>query len=132
MHKKIEIKSERRESMIDITDDVQKIVDESGVKDGLCNIFVPHATAAITLNENADPNVGADILDFLAKHIPKGTWRHDRIDGNADAHIKASIIGPSETIPISDGKLVLGTWQDIFLCCFDGPRKRDVVVSILK
>lgn len=93
-------------------------------------MFVPHATAAVTINENADPNIGEDLQEALGKLIPEGIWRHDRIDDNAAAHIKAAIIGPSETVPVKNGKLVLGTWQSIMLMEFDGPRERRVIVQL--
>ncbi|MBW2972634.1 secondary thiamine-phosphate synthase enzyme YjbQ, partial [Candidatus Woesearchaeota archaeon] len=100
-------------------------------KDGLCNVYVPHATAAIAINENADPNITLDIIEALDKMVREGGWRHDSIDNNAAAHIKAAIIGPSETVPIENGRLQLGRWQDIFLCCFDGPRKRRIIVTAI-
>ena len=133
MQKEIVIASNKREEIVDITNTVENIVNKSGIKSGLCSIFIPHATAAITLNENADPNVCKDILNLLKNIVPKGVWMHDRIDGNADAHIKASIIGPSVTIPIKDNELILGTWQDLFLCEFDGPRnKRKLIITIIE
>ncbi|NQU78916.1 YjbQ family protein, partial [Candidatus Woesearchaeota archaeon] len=107
------------QSLIDITHRVEEIVAKSGIQEGLCNVYVVHATAAITINENADPNITLDIIDALNEMVRENGWRHDNIDNNAAAHIKAAIIGPSETIPVNDGKLVMGTWQDIFLCCFD-------------
>ncbi|MFC1753096.1 secondary thiamine-phosphate synthase enzyme YjbQ [Thermoproteota archaeon] len=125
------VSTRKREDIIDITSEVDGLIAESGTKEGICNIYVPHATAAITVNENADPNVGQDILDFLKKNVPEGIWKHDRIDGNADSHIKSSIIGPSETVPIKEGKLALGKWQDLFLCDFDGPRKRKIIITII-
>src|SRR5574337_987560 len=97
--------------VIDITSRVREIVAQGGSGEGLCCIFAPHATAAITINENADPNIGDDLLDALAKLIPEGIWRHDRIDDNAAAHLKAAILGPSETVPVKNGTLVLGPWQ---------------------
>ncbi len=124
------VKTARKYQVIDITPRVQEIVEQDGSTDGLCCIFVPHATAAVTINENADPNIGEDLQDALAKLIPEGIWRHDRIDGNAAAHIKAAILGPSETVPVKDGRLVLGTWQSLMLVEFDGPRQRKVIVQI--
>lgn len=124
------VKTARKYQVIDITPRVQEIVEQDGSTDGLCCVFVPHATAAVTINENADPNIGEDLQDALAKLIPEGIWRHDRIDGNAAAHIKAAILGPSETMPVKDGKLVLGTWQSLMLVEFDGPRQRRVIVQI--
>lgn len=118
--------------VLDVTDQVRRIVRESGVDQGQCTVYTPHATAAVTINENADPNIGTDFLNALRKLIAEHDgWLHDRIDNNAAAHIKSALIGPSEVVPISDGRLALGTWQNIFLCEFDGPRTRQVIVSIL-
>ena len=124
------IQTKEHTQLADITSSVRDIVGKSGVKEGICVVYVPHATAAITINENADPQLPLDILDVLDRLVPRhGQYRHDRIDNNAAAHVKAAIIGPSETVPIIDGKLALGTWQNIFLCDFDGPRDRTVLVS---
>lgn len=130
MQKEITISTSKREELVDITDQVKKIVAESKVKEGLCNVYVPHATAAITINENYDPNVMTDIVNCLGKLVPQGKWIHDRVDGNGDSHIKSAIVGPSETIPVKDGELLLGQWQDIMLCDFDGPRERKVIITI--
>ena len=111
----------------------QQVADEvrrTGVKDGLCLVFVPHATAAVVINENADPNVCQDILDAMGRLVPEGAWRHDRIDNNAAAHIKATILGPSETVQVRGGALRLGTWQSLMLVEFDGPRDRTVIVEV--
>ncbi|HWR21655.1 MAG TPA: secondary thiamine-phosphate synthase enzyme YjbQ [Verrucomicrobiae bacterium] len=124
------VKTARKYQVIDITPRVQDIVEQDGSTIGLCCIFVPHATAAVTINENADPNIGEDLHDALAKLIPEGVWRHDRIDGNAAAHIKAAILGPSEMVPVKDRRLALGTWQSLMLVEFDGPRQRRVIVQI--
>ena len=102
----------------------------AGVDEGLCSVFVPHATAAIVINENDDPNLCTDLLDALAKLVPEGVWRHDRVDNNGAAHIKAAILGPSETIPVRGGRLLLGTWQAIMLVDLDGPRQRRVIVTV--
>ena len=126
----INIKTSKREEIIDITHDVENIV--KNVKKGIALIYVPHATTAITINENYDPNVCKDFLNFLKKLIPQGVWLHDRIDANGDAHLKAALIGPSEAIPIENGKLLLGTWQSIMFCEFDGPRERKIYVNIIK
>jgi secondary thiamine-phosphate synthase enzyme len=119
--------------IIDITARVRAIVAESGAKDGLVSIYTPHATAAVTINENADPNIGKDFLTALGKLVVEHDgWLHDRIDNNAAAHIKSALIGPSEVVPLADGDLSLGTWQNVFFCEFDGPRRgRTVIVSIL-
>ena len=124
------VKTKRKFQVIDITANIQEIVDRAVVAEGLCCVFVPHATAAVTINENADPNIGEDLQEALAKLIPEGVWRHDQIDDNAAAHIKAAIIGPSEMVPVKNGKLVLGTWQSLMLVEFDGPRERKVIVQI--
>jgi secondary thiamine-phosphate synthase enzyme len=120
------IKTLKRNEIVDITDKVNGIVEKSKIKEGICLVFVPHATAALTINENADPNVCSDFLDALNKLFPKGSWKHDRIDGNGDAHVKSAVVGPEVTIPIENSKLVLGTWQGIMFCEFDGPRTRTV------
>lgn len=127
----LEVKTSSRTEFIDITDQVQKEIQKVGVSDGICYLFVPHTTAGITINENADPSVKADILMELNKLIPRDDpYKH--LEGNAPAHVKASIIGSSETVFIKQGKLVLGTWQGIFLCEFDGPRTRKVLLKILR
>lgn len=132
MQKEITVSSNKREELIDITSLVKEVVKESKVKQGICTLYTPHATGAIIINENADPNICDDVLEALSKLIPAGKWRHDRIDNNADAHIKSSIIGPSRTIPIKNGDLQLGTWQDIFLAELDGPRsRRRIIITII-
>ena len=117
----------------DITREVEAALRESGARDGLCTVFTPHATAAVTINENDDPNVGVDFLDALGRLVKEHDgWRHDRVDDNAAAHIKAAIVGPSESIPVVAGKLALGTWQNVFFCEFDGPRaSRRVHVTVV-
>lgn len=118
-------------SMEDITGQVQRIVHDSGVKDGVCRLYVPHTTAGLTINENADPSVQHDILMELGKIVPlRDNYRH--LEGNAAAHIKSSIVGHSETLLVENGRLILGTWQGIFLCEFDGPRRRRVLVKVVK
>ena len=126
------VSTSKKQELIDITQQVEEAVKKSGVNDGLCNVYVPHATAAIAINENADPNITIDILDALNSMIKENGWKHNCIDNNAAAHIKSTIIGPSETIPVTGGKLQIGTWQNIFLCCFDGPRKRKIIVTVVK
>lgn len=116
--------------MIDVTDRVAEISCQSGLSHGLCHVYVPHATAAIVINENDDPNLCDDILDALQRQIPDGVWRHDRIDNNGAAHIQAAILGPGEIVPVSDGRIVLGTWQAIMLVELDGPRDRRVIVTV--
>ncbi len=125
--------TQEKHQIVDITQKVLDIVRESGVKEGQVTVFTPHATAAIALNENDDPNIGTDFLRALGKIIVEHDgWLHDRIDNNAAAHIKSALTGPSETVPIINGRPCLGTWQDFFFCEFDGPRhERRVVVSIV-
>ncbi len=133
MIKKINVSSSGQLEVINISSEVEEIVRSSGVKSGVCTVYVPHATAAIIVNENADPNISTDLLNALDKAIPlHAGYLHDKIDNNAAAHIKASIIGPSESIIIQDGKMMAGTWQDIMLMDFDGPRKRTILVKIIE
>ncbi len=127
-----EIQTEKREDILDITNEVEKIVEENASNESkMCLVYVPHATSGIIVNENADAAVCEDILDYLKENIPQGKWKHDKIDNNADSHIKASILGCSEVIPIENKKLQLGTWQGIGLVELDGPKKRKVIVKIL-
>ena len=111
---------------------MEAIVAESGVKTGLVNVYVQGATAGIMIQENWDDSVQSDVVALLNKLVPAGVWEHDQQDGNGDSHLKAGIVGPQETIPIVDGKMGLSTWQNIFLCEFDGPRQqRNIMVTIL-
>ncbi len=120
----------KAQELVDITYEVAKLVKD--VKKGLCNVFVTHATAAIIINENYDPNICTDFLDALNKSFPDHAgYRHDLVDNNAGAHIKAALLGPSETIHIKDGKLVLGTWQSLMLVDLDGPKRRNIRVEII-
>lgn len=133
MQKVITISTDRREALYDITQEVAKCVKESNVKSGFVNVYAQGATSAIMIQENWDDSVQEDVVDLLRKLIPQGIWKHDVQDGNADSHLKAGIVGPSETIPIVDGKLGLSTWQNIFFCEFDGPRSnRNILVTISK
>ncbi len=124
------VKTAGRHQVVDITAQVARFVAQEAPAEAICCVYVPHATAAITINENADPQVCEDILDALGRLVPRGVWRHDRVDGNADAHIKAAMIGPGQAIPVQDGKLLLGTWQAIMLVELDGPRTRTVHVTL--
>ena len=126
----LSVRTRKAQEMLDITERVSEVVRQSGVNDGICLVYVPHATAAVVINENADPNVCEDILEALARLIPEGRWRHDRVDNNAAAHIKATILGPSEAVPIRGGRLGLGTWQSLMLVELDGPRNRTVIVEV--
>ena len=129
MHE-IKIRTRKTQEMVDITSQVAEAVRGAGVASGLCVVYVPHTTAAVVINENADPNVCQDILDAMGRLVPEGAWRHDRVDNNAAAHIKATILGPSETVPVHGGDLRLGTWQSLMLVEFDGPRDRTVLVEV--
>ncbi len=130
MQAEFHVRSQRKYQMLDITGHVADIVGKAKLSEGICSVYVTHATAAVVINENDDPNVCEDVLDALDKLIPEGVWRHDRVDGNAAAHIKSAILGPGETIPVRDGRLVLGTWQAIMLVELDGPRERRVIVTV--
>lgn len=130
MQAEIRVHSRGKYEMLDITDRVRAFVDEAGVDEGICSVYVAHATAAVVINENDDPNVGVDVLDALDRLVPEGGWRHDRIDDNAAAHIKATILGPGETIPVRDGRLLLGTWQAIMVVELDGPKERRVILTL--
>jgi len=122
------VHTRNRTDFIDITPEVTDALRSAGVRDGLCHVFIPHTTAGVTINENADPDVKSDIMNTLEKLVPwTGGYRH--FEGNSAAHIKASLMGFSVTVPVDDGKLVLGTWQCIYFCEFDGPRTRKVVVT---
>ena len=126
----LHIRTKTKREMIDLTARVAEIVASAGIREGLCSVYTPHATAAIVVNENDDPNVCVDVLDALDRLVPAGIWRHDHVDGNAASHIQASILGPGETIPVRDGKLCLGRWQAIMLVELDGPRERLVLVTL--
>jgi secondary thiamine-phosphate synthase enzyme len=130
MQSELHLRSQKKYQVFDLTDQVAKVVRDSGVDEGLCNVYVPHATAAIVINENDDPNLCDDLLDALDSLVPEGKWRHDRVDNNGAAHIKSAILGPGETIPVRDGKLLLGRWQAVMLVDLDGPRERRVVVTV--
>jgi len=133
MRQIIELQTTRREELIDITDQVRAVVDASGVREGLVALYAQGATAAIMIQENWDASVPVDVVDCLRKLIPQGVWLHDRQDGNGDSHLKAGLVGPSETIPLMEGRLGLSRWQNVFFCEFDGPRAtRSVVCTILR
>jgi secondary thiamine-phosphate synthase enzyme len=132
MQKTFQISTSDHNGLYDITRQVEAIVAESGVQSGLVNVYVQGATAGIMIQENWDDSVQRDVVLLLRKLIPAGVWEHDRQDGNGDSHLKAGIVGPQETIPIVGGKMGLSTWQNIFLCEFDGPRsQRSIVVTVM-
>jgi secondary thiamine-phosphate synthase enzyme len=128
--KALRVKTNRRTQFVDITGEVQQAVRESDVKSGVCQIYVPHTTAGVAINEHADPDVASDVEGIFDRLIPhKGPYQH--AEGNTDSHMKAILTGTSQTVFVENGKLALGTWQGIFLCEFDGPRQRTVLVRIV-
>jgi len=132
MRETIQFATHRDQELVDITPEVRAVVQRSGIRDGLVHVYAQGATAAIMIQENWDDSVQEDVIAFLSKQIPKGVWLHDRQDGNGYAHLKAGLVGLSETVPLIDGTLGLSTWQNLFFCEFDGPRgERRVVVTII-
>ncbi len=132
MQKIIQVQTYHQNGLYDITREVREIVAMSGIANGIVTVYAQGATAAIMIQENWDDSVQNDVVSLLKKLIPEGVWEHDRQDNNGAAHLKAGLVGPSETIPVIDGKPGLSTWQNIFLCEFDGPRKnRDIFVTII-
>lgn len=133
MQQTIHLETHKRETLVDITQQVESVVRKSGTRNGIVSVYAQGATAAIMIQENWDESVQTDVVNLLRKVIPQGEWLHDAQDGNGDAHLKAGLVGPSETIPLIDGVMGLSRWQNIFFCEFDGPRAdRKVVCSILE
>ena len=132
MHREIvTLSTGARQELVDVTEELRRIA-RAHRDAALMAIYSRGATAAVMIQENWDPNIRTDIIDCLDGLVPAGGWLHDKVDGNADAHIKAGIVGPSETIPVEDGELMLSTWQNVFFCDFDGPRaNRELVVTLL-
>ena len=126
------VQTQQRSEMIDITSRVAKMVEEKGVKEGYVIVYVPHTTAAVTINENADPDVKHDMLKKLEELIPKRESYYRHGEGNSDSHVKTSFVGNSAIVLIEEGELVLGTWQGVYLCEFDGPRSREVVIKVIE
>jgi secondary thiamine-phosphate synthase enzyme len=132
MRETITLSTTAREQLVDITSAVTAAVERSGIRNGLVALYAQGATAALMIQENWDDSVQTDVVEFLRGIIPRGVWRHDAQDGNGDAHLKSGLVGPSECIPLVDGKLGLSTWQNVFFCEFDGPRgERTVVCTVL-
>jgi secondary thiamine-phosphate synthase enzyme len=132
MQRTIQISTASQNGLYDITRQVEALVAESGIREGMVNVYAQGATAAIMIQENWDESVQEDVITLLRKLIPPGVWQHDRQDNNGDAHLKAGIVGPQETIPIVGGKMGLSTWQNIFFCEFDGPRsRRTILVTVM-
>jgi secondary thiamine-phosphate synthase enzyme len=124
------VRTRKAQEVVDITGQVAEVLRRSGLTEGLCTVFVRHATAAIVINENADPGFRADLLTALDRLFPPGIWEHDKVDDNGAAHLKAAFLGPSEAVPVRAGRLLLGTWQGIALVECDGPREREIVVDL--
>ena len=132
MRKIIQLRTHQREVLVDVTSQVVDVVKQSGCRNGLVNVYAQGATAAMMIQENWDESVQTDVVNLLRQMIPRGVWLHDAQDGNGDSHLKAGLVGPSETIPLIDGELGLSRWQNIFFCEFDGPRSdRRVVCTVL-
>jgi secondary thiamine-phosphate synthase enzyme len=132
MRRYLHLTTHAREQLVDITAQVRAAVRETGLRDGLVGLYAQGATAAVMIQENWDASVPTDVVECLRGLVPRGVWRHDAQDGNGDAHIKAGLVGPSETLPLIDGELGLSTWQGIFFCEFDGPRaSRTVVCTVI-
>jgi len=129
--KELQVKTKTRTELVDITAQIKQVVQDSGIAEGLCYLYVPHTTAAVTVNESADPSVRVDITAKLSQLVPAGD-RYEHLEGNADAHIKATMVGCSEVIFVKGGRLFLGTWQGVFFCEFDGPRTRSVYVKVFE
>jgi secondary thiamine-phosphate synthase enzyme len=127
--REIPVTTRKRNELVDITSTIRGLIDESGVSEGICHIFVPHTTAAVTINEKADPAVASDISNTLEKIVP-ADWGYRHAEGNSDSHVKSSLVGASEFVIITEGRPLLGTWQAVFFCEFDGPRSRQCVVRI--
>lgn len=127
----LEVQTSTRSELVDITDGLREAVERSGVEDGVCVVFVPHTTAAVTVNEAHDPDVARDIVAALDRLAPAGPGYRHR-EGNADAHIKAVLVGSSVRVPVADGRLLLGRWQGVFFCEFDGPRRRRIEIRVIE
>jgi len=130
MSKTLNVRSKSKTEFIDITEDVRSLLKESGIQNGVCHIYVPHTTAGVTINEGADPAVKRDIIASLNRMVPfEGDYQH--MEGNSAAHIKSTLVGTAQIVLIQEGKLLLGTWQSIYFCEFDGPRNRELYLKIL-
>ena len=129
-YEELSVSTSDRQEMVDVTREVARVVRDSGIRDGLCLVYCPHTTAAVAVNENADPAVVSDTLAKLEELVPRsGRYRH--AEGNSDAHIKSNLVGTSRTVPVREGRLLLGTWQSVFFCEFDGPRRRRLLVQVM-
>jgi secondary thiamine-phosphate synthase enzyme len=130
MQERLRISTRKKFEVVDLTGQVAEVVARAAVREGVCTVFVRHATAAVIINENADPGFRLDVVAALDKLFPEGVWEHDKVDDNGAAHLKAAFLGPSEAVPVRDGRLLLGTWQGIALVECDGPREREIVIDV--
>ena len=128
----LKVRTRNKNDVVDLTRQIDELVRQADLEHGLCHLYVPHATAASIVNENDDPQIGQDLLTALDGLIPEGVWLHDKVDENGASHLKATLLGPSETVPIQRGRLALGTWQAIMLVDFDGPRDRTAIVTLTR
>ena len=128
---RLKVRSREREELVEFTDEVRRVLRESGAREGVCTLYVRHTTAGLTVNENADPDVPRDMLHCLRTLVPQHGMGFRHSEENSDAHIKATLVGPSVTVPFADGELLLGRWQGIFLCEFDGGREREVIMQVM-
>lgn len=129
--KEYRLASTRKQELLDISEQLSDAVGEAGIPRGLACMYVTHATAAVIINENWDPNICVDLLEALDQQYPQGVWRHDQVDGNGAAHLKAAVCGPSETVPVEEGQAVLGTWQSPMIADFDGPKSRRLIITVM-
>ena len=129
---RLKVRSRGREELVEFTSEVRRVLGESGAREGVCVLFSRHTTAGLTVNENADPDVPSDMLHALRTLIPQHGMGFRHGEENSDAHIKTTLVGASVTVPFADGELLLGRWQGIFLCEFDGPREREVIIQVLR
>jgi secondary thiamine-phosphate synthase enzyme len=130
MQETLRVRTRQQQEVVDLTREVAAAVSRSAITEGVCTVFVRHATAAIVINENADLGFRLDLVAALDKLFPEGVWEHDKVDDNGAAHLKAAVLGPSEAVPVRDGRLLLGTWQGIALVECDGPREREIVIDV--
>ena len=128
----LKVRTRNKNDVVDLTRQIAELVRQADLEHGLCHVYGPHATAAIIVNENDDPQIGQDLLTSLDGLIPEGVWLHDKVDENGASHLKATLLGPSETVPIQRGRLALGTWQAIMVVDFDGPRDRTAIVTLTR
>lgn len=131
MQEMVSVSTSQKRELIDITPQVQSIVKKSKIGEGMCHVYSMHTSASVIINENADPSICHDTIDALGMLVKEGVWKHDKVDGNADAHIKSALMGTSQTVPVKDNRLILGTWQAVSFFELDGPRERRICVTVV-